>query len=397
MNTYTIEANGSGPLVLNGNINGLASDTMLVLSGNSTSNNSVNGVISGASTSVAKTGSGTWRLSGQSTYGGRLTVCEGTLVVGSNVNSTGSSPFGTQTVTLPQIGDTSAMSGTAALLLGNNVTVDRGFSVATAAVGSAQVVELGGASSGTSAVSSLAAIALNRSVTLRAAASGTVTFRNFWSGGGSAVGVTVGSDSNNGTVGIEQALPAVLSGFTVANGRADLFESNLVDPNTSVTVGSSLGSATLNLNEEYFSVSQTLSSTLSFAGNLCSITGGTLRLNTSIPVSVSGTGHVISSLVALDAAATFNTGSSTATLALTNVVSNGINGAQGLTKTGLGTLTLSAANTYTGTTTINDGTLKANNVSAFGSGDIVVNSGGTLDRNGYAISNNIVNNGGVVL
>lgn len=68
-----------------------------------------------------------------------------------------------------------------------------------------------------------------------------------------------------------------------------------------------------------------------------------------------------------------------------------------LTKGGSGTLTLNGSSTYTGGTIINAGTLKAGRLNAFGTGGITVNSGGTLDKTGYAISNAITNNGGTVL
>jgi autotransporter-associated beta strand protein len=58
--------------------------------------------------------------------------------------------------------------------------------------------------------------------------------------------------------------------------------------------------------------------------------------------------------------------------------------ASGLIKTGNGTMTLSAANTYTGTTTINAGVLALNHPDALGGGGIVTFTGGTLQ---YDISN----------
>ncbi len=56
-------------------------------------------------------------------------------------------------------------------------------------------------------------------------------------------------------------------------------------------------------------------------------------------------------------------------------------------KTGTGTLTLTGANDYTGTTTVNAGTLRAGSTSAFGSNSIMnVASGATLDLGGYSNS-----------
>ena len=344
------------------------------------------------STTVIKTGGGKWILSGQNAFRNGLIILEGTLVMGSNVASDINSPFGVaNTLNSPVLGSSaSGASGTAALLAAGGVTVDAPFFVSALGGGGASQVAVIGATTGTGGNSVLfgtSDIYLGRDITLQASDGVTATFQTVWRNinktGAAAVGFTIGSGSNNGTVVLESTLGSAAFVNVVAGTARLSGANNRINTAAPVTIGSSLGAATLDIN----GLSQTLSY-LAFAAGSGSITGGTLRLTGT--VATSGTGHTISSAVALDATATF---SGTGSLTISGVMS----GSNGIAKTGLGTLTLSAANTYTGTTTINDGTLKANNVSAFGSGDIVVNSGGTLDRNGYAISNNIVNNGGIVL
>lgn len=72
------------------------------------------------------------------------------------------------------------------------------------------------------------------------------------------------------------------------------------------------------------------------------------------------------------------------------------NGGTSLTKSGTGFLTLTAASTYSGTTTVAAGTLNVanNSGSATGSGPVVVNSGGTLKGTGQIAGSLTVNTGG---
>ena len=72
----------------------------------------------------------------------------------------------------------------------------------------------------------------------------------------------------------------------------------------------------------------------------------------------------------------------------------------GLTKLGTGTLVLSAANLYTGTTTVSAGTLQASGAGTFGSvnNGLTVNTGGTADLNGTSQGVGALNGtGGTIL
>jgi len=75
-------------------------------------------------------------------------------------------------------------------------------------------------------------------------------------------------------------------------------------------------------------------------------------------------------------------------LTLSGVISDG-SGAIKLAKWGTGTLFMSGNNTYTGTTTVSDGTLKLGSATALGSvvGSTTVNTGYSLDLNGMTYTN----------
>ncbi len=80
-------------------------------------------------------------------------------------------------------------------------------------------------------------------------------------------------------------------------------------------------------------------------------------------------------------------------LTIGSVIANG-NGANGLTKAGTGTLILTGANTYTGTTYVNRGTLSIGAANALGSGTDLVINGGTLDVTGTF---SLAKSGGIAL
>lgn len=81
-------------------------------------------------------------------------------------------------------------------------------------------------------------------------------------------------------------------------------------------------------------------------------------------------------------------------------ISGTITGSGGVTKEGSGVLTLASANSYTGNTVVNGGTLRIGEVGAipsgFGNGTVTVNTNGTLDLNGGSHTINGLNGAGIV-
>lgn len=100
-------------------------------------------------------------------------------------------------------------------------------------------------------------------------------------------------------------------------------------------------------------------------------------------------------LLAADAGATLNVGAVNGSFFLTiggagNVNATGIIGAvSGFTKTGLGTLTLSGANTYAGGITLSLGTLKFGTATTLPVQTITSAAGSVIDLNGFSVANGV--------
>jgi autotransporter-associated beta strand protein len=355
-----LDASGSGPVSFTGGVTGVAGTT-LTLTGSNTGVNSITAV---TGSNVTKTGAGTWVL-GSNSFTGRLTIEQGTIVAASNApgGSGTSSSLGKENGPTPLIGLVNG-SGTAALLAANGVTISRVIEVAALGSGDQEVV-LGGSGAGEATFDGNSAFRLGRGVTLAADPGGNVRFStptaNWQQQDGSsdpAVAVTIGTPTATGTVTLETQLPGSITAVNVRQGTLRLAVSSTFGSATPVTVGSAADSATLDL----AGLGQTVQS-LAFGGTAGLVVpgggGGVLRLGGASPtVTVaSGSGHRIDSTVALDSAATFAVSDAAARMTAGGVITDGVSGAQGLAKSGSGTLVLAALNTYTGTTSIAGGAI----------------------------------------
>ncbi len=100
----------------------------------------------------------------------------------------------------------------------------------------------------------------------------------------------------------------------------------------------------------------------------------------SVTVTCPGTGYTSATVL-------FNGGGRSVTAPTVGEVTLTPNTSGGLTKQGNGILTLNAANTYGGTTTVAGGTLKLGHAAALPTATQVTLAGGTLDLNGLSVTN----------
>ncbi|EBT0695987.1 autotransporter outer membrane beta-barrel domain-containing protein, partial [Salmonella enterica subsp. enterica serovar Amsterdam] len=375
-NTYTGGTTISGGTLVATNVDALGSgdvtdDATLELNTGGTFNNAISG-----SGQVVKSGDDVLTLSGANSYSGGSLISGGTLVA-SNVEALG----------------TGDVTNDAVLELNTGGDFDNAIS------GSGQVVKSGDKTltlsgsntyTGGTLISGGTLVATN----VEALGSGDVT-------NDAVLELNTGGDFDNAISGSGKVEKSgddalTLSGRNTYTGGTLISGGTLVASNVeALGTGDVTDNATLALNA---------------GGDFTNNIGGTGRVEKSgdktLTLSGSNTytgGTLISSgtLVAKDVNA-LGTGDITdnATLALNTGGDfiNNIGGTGRVEKSGDETLTLSGSNTYTGGTTINDGTLIATSVDALGSGDVTdnavleLNTGGDFD-NAISGSGQVVKSG----
>ena len=401
-----IEANGTGPLVLNRptavTVPNSCVET-LTLTGTNTQNNEISGAIQDSFSGglgVIKTGPGLWRLSGENTYTDGLSILNGTIVIASAVDLfTPSGPlgqYGGPSSTLIIGTSESGATGAATLLVEGGInspgepSIRWPINIAALGSGASQAIVIGAIGTGEAVFgisnsSTITVLGPGRSITLQASDSAVLVFSSIWSSD-PVVTYNIGSEGNAGVVEIRSDLSGGATSVNIVNGTAQLSFPNRIDSDTPVTISAAM----LDIIDSAYQQLSYLSFTNNSGRIVSSSNNGTLNLITGAIVDVSGNSHEITLPVVLESDITIN---GSGDLLIAGVISGSYN----ITKNDSGIVTLSGNNTYTGTTTINSGTVKANNLAAFGTGAIVVNAGGTLNKNGYALANSITNNGGTII
>ena len=417
--------------------NGSANVALTV--GNNTLAASYGGALSGGG-SLIKVGSGTQTLSSTNTYTGVTTVNNGTLNI---TGSTGSSAVGVAGGYLAGTGTVNGavtVSSTGGINLANGATGTLTLASTLSITGAAGANNLqfdlanGSAAtdvlkvSGTPSVTNAGAavIGLNQiggvgstvtagtysliqgtstaSAANFALATSKAFHENFTLGAsGNNITVTVGAGSAGDVTSNEYWLGSTsawntaqwysnLAGTTTANTPG--YNSNVVfaatgASNLATTLGADyeINSLTVNSGVGATSIGGSKTLTIDATSANSNTAGNGITVNNTA-------GTTISSKVGLVSNQTWTVGSG-ASLAVSGVITD-FGGAYGLTKAGPGNLTLSAANTYTGATTLTTGTLTLTNANALANSPLTINpasSGATATLNLFSDTNTTFNTG----
>ena len=373
INAGTLTIGGAGQLGSGTYAPNIANGGALIY--NSTSAQTLSGIISGSG-ALTQQGSGTLTLSGANTYTGITTITAGTLALGPG-GSLASTP--TISVANGATFDVSAVS----FALGSNQTLSGSGTVnGNFSAGRGSRILPGG--NGT--VNNLT---LNGNLTLMGG--GTISFD--FSATTNDVLLVVGALSTSGTTTLN-----ISSLGTIAAGTYRL----ITYSGPTVTSGFALGSAPGNGALQYSagSIDLVITDSLKWTG----ANSGTWDVATpnwqwvaarTSTTFANGLALLFDDFLMANPAITLDIAVTPVgiTFANTNtsytIGGNGsIGGANGITKSGAGALTLSGSNTYSGGTTISGGTIEARNAAALGTG-LVTMSGGALSN---SVSSVLTNN-----
>ena len=320
---------------------------------------------------LTKTGTGTLTLSGTNTYSGATTVSAGTLQAGSGGALSPNSDF-----TVTSILDLAGFSNAIGSLAGSGTVTNSSLTAATLTAGGDNATTT---FSGTLDFATIHVLALTKS------GSGilTLTGTNTYVGGTTISGGTLqlGNATATGSIVGDITDNAVLQ-FNRTDTALNL--AGNISGTGSVVQGGT-GTVTLSGINTYSGVTTLSAGTLQ-AGSLSGLSANSDFMVSGAILNLSGFSNTIGSLagtgtVTTGAAATLTVGDNFNTT-FSGVLQNGT-GALALTKVGIGTLTLSGPNTYSGATTVSAGTLQAGSTTALSAtSDFTVNA--ILDLNGYS-------------
>jgi autotransporter-associated beta strand protein len=389
----------TGAVTMNGNY------SVIVTGGSLTIGGAIGG---GLTRALTKDGNGTLILSGANTIAGTTLVSAGTLQYGAdNVIATGAVTVDGGTLDIAGYSDTvgvvtltsGTITGTTGTLTGTSYAVQSG-TVSAILGGAVAMIK-----SGSGAVTLSRANTFTGGVTLNA---GTLNINNNGALGPGTLTISGGTIDN--TSGGDITISNVIAwnanfSFTGTNnliqqtGAVTMNNDRIVTVNGgNLTINGIIGPASA------YNLTKAGGGTLILGGaNIYTgttiISAGTLQYGASNVISTGGitiSGGILDIGIYTDTVGTVTLASGTITGTsgvLTSTVDYDVRsgtisailaGAVGLTKTTTGTVTITSANTYTGTTTVSNGVLNIRNNSALGTTDsgTTVNSGEVLELQG---------------
>ncbi|TXI62761.1 MAG: hypothetical protein E6Q48_05350, partial [Limnohabitans sp.] len=372
--TYTVEAadtiqslSGAGTIELASGITLTTGDS---------SNQTVSGVIQGAGT-LSKVGSGTLTLSGTNTYTGSTHVDAGMLkVTGTLADATDVVVASGGTYRAEASDTIASLSGAGSVALASGVTLTAGDShdqtISGAISGAGSLTKRGTGTltlTGNNTLTGVVSIDGGTLVASQAAGEALATAAKVIVGSGAVLDAgapTGGYTFIKSLAGSGQVMIAADKHLKVTAGYSSDEFSGVISGGSG-TGGLEIGGGTL-----------TLSGVNTYSGNTDITGGATLKIKGSGSIAAAGTLYVsgangaVLDISGASSGVTVNNlysagnlagsvvlGDNTLTLNTTDARNMGlvVSGTGGVTKTGAGTLTLSAANAYTGETTISAGTL----------------------------------------
>ena len=327
----------------------------------------ISGVISGTG-GLTKIGTGRLELTAANTFAGGTWIQAGEVTVNSlaNAGTASSLGAGTGTNAIVRMGN-----GTSAAILrytGTGHSSNRGIGLAGSTGGATLIADGSGTALFTGSVTATAAGA--KTLTLSGTGTGEIAGGLSNGPGTMAVGKTgtglwrlSGSNSQSGNT--------TISAGTLEVGHANAFGTgSLVLAGGTLRGGTGLAIAnTLSLTANSAIAG---SSALAFGGTFSQTGARTLTINNTALTSFTGPTFVL----AENNQARLLTLTGSGNALISSVIQNGTGtGADGLTKSGTGELTLTGSNTYTGATTVSGGLLSLGTNSALGTGAFSITSG----------------------
>ena len=312
----------------------------------------IGGIISGAG-ALTKTGPGALTLSGANSFTGGTILNAGSLTLsGANTTSGATSVNGG----LLFLGNAAAL-GTGALNL-NGGLID--------AVTAAQTLTSTGAINITGDFVYGGNLSLTTAAGANIVVSANSTIKTY--GTGATTSLTLGGVISGTGFGLTKTGTGAL---VAANANTFNGGVNLVDGRLTVGNGAALGTGAL-----------------TFAGGTLNASAAGLTLANALTLSADAN-FLGTNALTLSGNASLGAGNRAVNGAASTLTLSGVVSGNAFTKTGLGTVVLSGTNTYTGGTTVREGTLTAGNAAAFGTGAILVTSTGTLDLTTQTIANTV--------